>query len=253
MSTTIQTLTRGALAALLLSSTTAAAQDAPRAERRLGPATDAGEPRLQGGLSFGVGQPRGSFRRYVDDGIGVGGHALYRVDRQGAFAVRLDGGMLNYGRETMRLPLSDRPGGGRIRLDLTTTNNIAWLGLGPQLMVPRGPVRPYVNGRAGVSYFGTTSSVTGRDDVNSIARETNFDDAQFSWGGGAGVLMPVWRSARSLVFLDLGAQYHDNGGNVRYLREGGIRDLPDGGLQLDVIRSRADLITWHVGVSVGAR
>ena len=81
MSTTIQTLTRGALAALLLSSTIAAAQDAPHAERRLGPATDAGEPRLQGGLSVSVGQPRGPFRRYVDDGIGVGGHALYRVDR----------------------------------------------------------------------------------------------------------------------------------------------------------------------------
>jgi hypothetical protein len=58
---------------------------------------------------------------------------------------------------------------------------------------------------------------------------------------------------RSLVFLDLGARYHDNGRSVRYLREGGIRDLPDGDVQLDVIRSRADLFTWHVGVSVGGR
>jgi hypothetical protein len=40
---------------------------------------------------------------------------------------------------------------------------------------------------------------------------------------------------------------------VRYLREGGIRDLPNGGVRLDVIQSRADLITYHVGVSIGAR
>jgi hypothetical protein len=67
------------------------------------------------------------------------------------------------------------------------------------------------------------------------------------------VLVPVRRTARALVFLDIGARYHDNGRDVRYLREGGVRDLPDGGIQLDRIRSRADLITWHVGVSVGVR
>jgi hypothetical protein len=141
-----------------------------------------------------------------------------------------------------------------VQLDVTTTNDIAWFGVGPQIMAPRGLVRPYVNGTAGVSYFATISSVSGRDGLNaSFAHDTNLDDAHFSWSGGAGVLMPVWRNKRSLVFVDLGAQYHDNGRNVRYLREGGIRDLPDGGLQLDVIRSRADLITWHLGVSVGGR
>ena len=119
-----------------------------------------------GGLSFSVGQPRGAFNRYVDEGYGIGAHGLYR---------------------------------------------------------------------------------------ESFAEDTNFDDAQFSWGGGAGVLVPLFQNARSLVFLDLGARYHDNGRNVRYLREGGIRDLPGGGVQMDVIRSRADLVTWHVGVSVGGR
>jgi opacity protein-like surface antigen len=252
MSSTTRVLTRGTLAALLLCSS-AAAQEVPGGERPLGPSTTTGEPRFQSGLSFTVGQPRGAFRRYIDDGFGVGGHALYRLDRQGAFAVRLDGGYLNYGRETLRIPFGTGTGGGRVGLDLTTTNNIAWLGLGPQLMAPRGPVRPYVNGTAGVSYFATTSSVSGREDLDAFAHDTNFDDAQFSWGAGAGVLVPVWHNRRSLVFVDLGAQYHDNGRNVRYLNEGGIRDLPNGGLQLDVIRSRADLITWHLGVSVGAR
>jgi hypothetical protein len=253
MPATPRILTQGALAALLLAPLAAGAQDASTGPRLLGPATAAGEPRFMGGLSFTVGQPRGAFRRYVDDGYGVGAHGLYRVDRAGAFALRLDGGFLNYGRETLRVPLNTGPGGGRVQLDLTTTNNLFWLGAGPQLMAPRGPVRPYVNGTAGVSYFATTSSVKGRNNTESFAEDTNFDDAQFSWGGGAGVLVPLHRSARSLVFLDVGAQYHDNGRNVRYLREGGIRDLPNGNVQLDVIRSRADLLTWHVGVSVGGR
>jgi hypothetical protein len=253
MPATPRILTRGALAALLLAPLAAPAQDASTTPRPLGPATASGEPRFMGGLSLSVGQPRGAFHRYVANGVGVGGHGLYRVDREGIFALRLDGGFLNYGRETLRVPLNTGPGGGRVQLDLTTTNNIFWLGAGPQLMAPRGVVRPYVNGTAGFSYFATTSSVKGRNNEESFAEDTNFDDAQFSWGGGAGVLVPLYRNARSLVFLDLGARYHDNGRNVRYLREGGIRDLPNGDLQLDVIRSRADLLTWHVGVSVGGR
>jgi hypothetical protein len=240
-------------AALLLTPSPAAAQTASGVTNDLGPATASGEPRFQGGVSFSAGQPRGAFHRYVDDGYGLGAHGLFRVGREGALALRLDGGFLNYGRETLRLPLSTRPGGGRVQLDLTTTNNIFWLGVGPQLMAPRGVVRPYVNGTAGFSYFATTSSVRGRNNAESFAEDTNYDDAQFSWGGGAGVLVPVRRGARSLVFLDLGARYHDNGRNVRYLREGGVRDMPNGDVQLDVIRSRADLITWHVGVSIGGR
>lgn len=253
MTATSTMLHRGALvAAIVLSARTVAAQPATDTPR-LGPATAAGEPRFMGGVSLTVGQPRGTFDRYVDTGFGVGAHGLYRVDRAGIVALRLDGGFLNYGHETTRVPLSSTVGG-RILVDLTTTNNIAWLGVGPQLMAPRGAVRPYVNGTAGVSYFGTTSSVQGSDDTNApFARTTNYDDTQFSWGGGAGVLVPVRRSARTLVSLDLGARYHDNGRNVRYLREGGVRDLPNGGLQLDVVQSRADLITYHVGVSIGAR
>jgi hypothetical protein len=216
-------------------------------------ATSTGEPRFMGGVSFDIGQPSGAFNRYVDEGFGIGAHGLYRVGQTGALAVRLDGGFLNYGRETTRVALSSTVGG-RIMVDLTTTNNLAWLGVGPQLMAPHGAIRPYANAIAGLSYFATTSAVqgTGGDD-EPFARTTNYDDTQFSWGGGAGVLVPVSNGARTRVFLDLGARYHDNGRNVRYLREGGIRDQPNGGILLDVIQSRADLITYHLGVSVGVR
>ena len=112
-----------------------------------------------GGVSFDVGQPSGAFNRYVDEGFGIGAHGLYRVGRSGAFAVRLDGGFLNYGRETTRVALSSTVGG-RIMVDLTTTNNIAWLGVGPQLMAPSGAIRPYVNGTAGLSSLRAAASIT---------------------------------------------------------------------------------------------
>ncbi len=223
------------------------------ADQKHGPVTAGGEPRFQGGLSLSVAQTLGDFHQYVKDGVGVAGHALYRVDRQGAFALRLDGGFLNYGNETIRLPLSTQPGGGRVELEVTTSNNIFWLGVGPQLMAPAGRVRPYVNAIAGFSYFATTSSVAGADNEYSFADDTNLDDATLSWGGGAGVLIPVSHKSRSLVFIDIGARYHNNGKSVQYLREGGIQDLPGGAIQLNPIRSRADMVTWHVGVSVGVR
>jgi hypothetical protein len=254
MSIARRILFRGALAAILVGPLPAVAQGASPESRSFGPATASGEPRLMGGLTLGIGQPRGAFRQYVAEGVGAGAHALYRIDRRGALAVRLDGGILNYGNETVPVPPQAGPGGGRVRLELTTSNNIFWLGVGPQLMAPRGPVRPYVNGIAGFSYFATTSSVKGRSASDeAFAHDTNFDDAQFSWGAGGGLLVPVFRNARSLVAVDVGARYHDNGRQVRYLREGGVRDLSNGGVQLDVIRSRADLITWHLGVSIGGR
>src|SRR5688500_14849811 len=80
-------------------------------DHKLGPATASGEPRFQGGVSLSVAQTLGDFHEYVKDGFGVAGHALYRVDRQGAFALRLDGGFLNYGNESIWLPLSTLPGG----------------------------------------------------------------------------------------------------------------------------------------------
>jgi hypothetical protein len=247
-------LVRGALRASLVAPAALAAQEEGSVIRRLGPATSSGEPRLMGGLTLSIGQPQGDFHRYVSNGVGVGANGLFRVDPAGAFAIRLDGGFLNYGRERKQIPLSGVPGGGRIRLDLTTSNNIVWLGAGPQLMAPRGPVRPYVNGTAGFSYFATTSSVEGRNnDDQPFAEDTNYDDLTFSWGGGGGLLIPVHRSRETMVFLDVGARYHNNGRNVRYLREGGIRDLPNGGIELSVIESRADLVTWHIGVSIGGR
>jgi hypothetical protein len=212
--------------------------------------TGLGLPRFYGGGGVLGAQPQGEFADFVDAGFGVGGHALLRLDERGLFGIRLDGGFLNYGSETKRVPLSGTIGG-RIRVDVNTTNNIFFLGAGPQLLLPTGSFRPYVNGNVGFSVFATTSSVEGVDSAQPFASDDNYSDATLSYGGGAGFYIPVYRG-KNTVSLDIGARYHSNG-RVKYLREGSIVDLPNGDIEITPIRSRADLITYHLGVSVSAR
>lgn len=245
--------TRAARLALASLLSLAPAALAAQIEDNRPPVTRDGEPRFMGGLAFAVAQPTGQFRQYVNSGIGLNAHGMYRAGGSGIFALRIDGSFVQYGSETKRVMLSPTVGG-RIRVDLTTSNNIAWFGVGPQLMVPRGPLRPYVNGAVGFSYFATQSSIEGIDDPEDrdLFQNTNMSDAALSYGGGAGLLVPVGHGKRSQVFIDVGARFHNNG-RVRYLREGGIEDLPNGDIVLHPINSTANLWTYHIGVSIGAR
>jgi len=194
-------------------------------------------------------RPQGEFRDFVDQGWGGGLHYIHRLSRDGALAVRVDGSYLNYGHESFRVPLSGTIGG-RVNVDVTTTNNIAFLGVGPQIGLPSGALRPYVNGFVGVSYIWTQTSVEGTNNDNDpFASSTNYDDATFAYGGGAGLYIPV-RRGHTPVSIDAGLTYRRNG-QADYLREGGITDNPDGSITLSPIRSDTDLLTFHIGVSVG--
>jgi hypothetical protein len=203
------------------------------------------------GAGFTYGRPIGDFLNYVDQGLGFDAFFRYGLDRQGILSFKIDGGMLIYGRETFRVPLSSTIGG-RVLVDLTTSNNIIWLGVGPQLTMPVGFLRPYANASAGFSYFFTESSVEGSsNDNNPFASTTNYSDATFRYGFGWGLLIP-FTTGRSEWAIDLGAMYHGNG-QVRYLREGGIEDLPDGSIVLHPIQSDANLLTYRLGFSIGIR
>jgi hypothetical protein len=202
------------------------------------------------GASFTYGRPVGDFLRYVDEGYGVDGFLRWNLESQGILSLKLDGGFLIYGSETMRVPLSTTVGA-RILVDLTTSNNIAWMGFGPQLTLPIGPLRPYGNAAIGFSYFFTESSVEGSDDAFDFANTTNFEDFTFRYGFGWGVVIP-FQSTGTEWGIDIGAMYHGNG-QVRYLREGGITDLPGGSIILNPIQSDANLITYRLGFSVSFR
>jgi hypothetical protein len=200
-----------------------------------------------GGGAF-VAQPVGEFKNYVSNGFGGGGHLLLRVDRQGFLALRADVGYLIYGHETKRVSL---PTAGRVEFDVTTSNNILTYSIGPQLMVPTGPIRPYVNAMAGGAYFFTESSIGGSDNESDFASTRNFGDNVPSYGYGGGIFVPfAVRNAH--IGLDIGARFIRNG-HTRYLREGGITDLPDGGYTVSPIDSETNLVVYHIGITAGLR
>jgi hypothetical protein len=204
-------------------------------------------PRTFLGGNVLVAQPQDQFASYVKVGAGFGFHLLQQLDREGILALRLAGDFLIYGHETERVPLS--PTIPRIAVDVTTSNNIVMLGIGPQLMVPSGSVRPYLNGTVGFSYFFTESSVSGTDNSVEFASTKNFDDFTFAWTGGAGVYIPV-HAGRTPVSIDVGARYHGNG-RARYLREGSIQDDGAGGIIITPIESNTNLVTYQIGVTFG--
>jgi opacity protein-like surface antigen len=207
-------------------------------------------PVLFGGLQATYARPTGEFREYVKHGGGMNVNVLWTPQREGIFGLRADGGFVVYGSERQRVCFSSTVGC-RVQLDLRTTNSIASLNAGPQLMVPRGAVRPYANAGIGLAYFATTSELEGTRDNQPFASTTNFDDLTFAWLAGGGVLVPL-SSGRNVVMLDLGARYNGNG-QVEYLRKGDIQDNPDGSISFTPTRSQANLWAFHVGVSVGIR
>lgn len=210
-----------------------------------------GPPRFAIGGGLNYGRPVGDFYDYVEQGWGFDAFFRWNADPKGILSLRVEGGYLSYGRETKRVPLSSTIGG-RILVDLTTSNNIVWLGLGPQLTLPVPYLRPYVNATAGFSYFFTESSVEGSNNNNEpFASTKNYDDATFAWGAGGGLLIP-FNTRSGEVAIDLGARFHGNG-QVRYLREGSIVDLPGGGIEINPIQSEANLVTFRLGVAFSFR
>lgn len=224
---------------------------APRADAQLfeDRRTEKSPPRAYLGGNFMVAAPTGEFASYVDNGFGFGAHILYQFDDPGIMALRIDGSILVYGHETLNVPLT--PTTGRIRVDVTTSNNIGSLHIGPQFMAPNGRFRPYLNGGVGFSNFFTYSSVEGTRDESPFASSTNYSDFVWSWTAGGGIYIPVSRG-RTPVSIDLGARYHRNG-ETRYLREGSIEESGTGEIFFDPIQSETNLLVYQIGVSVGIR
>jgi hypothetical protein len=205
--------------------------------------------RFAGGVSFVLARPVGQFANFVNIGAGFDGFIVGHFDRRRIVGLRFDGRVIIYGSETVTRPLSTTVP--RITVDVTTTNLIASAGVGPQVTLPGHRVRPYAFGTVGFSYFGTESSVEGEADLVPFASSTNFDDVTFALAGGGGLLIGLSRGKTPLS-LDLSGEFV-NHSRTRYLREGGIRDLPDGTIVVSPIESSTNMVLFKVGVAVGIR
>lgn len=190
-------------------------------------------------------QPKGQFASNIGNGGGLSGTALFRLDERGYVQLRFDGGGAEYGSETKRIPLN--PITGRVSFEVETTNMIAWAGLGGQLQIPDGPVRPYVNGSLAYTDFSTESSLKGTNDTFGDLSTRNQHDGSHAWVYGAGVNVPFGRKFTSGM-LNIGARYY-RGAEASYLKEGDITDNPDGTISFTPRRSRTDMILWQLGAS----
>lgn len=227
-----------ALAGLLIRSSALAGQEA------LATAPDSTTiPRWHVGGAFDIGQPTGRFKQNVSNAVGLQAHLLLRLDARGNTALRLQAGWLNYGHESEQVCLGATPGC-RIRANVSTSNSIVSLSIGPEWSVPLRKIRLYGHGLVGVSRFATLSALGGGILPDVVAADENYGDTGFFWSGGGGIQLRL--NKRSA--LDVGVAYQGHG-RRNYLIEGGITDNPDGSLDFDVKRSAADLVTIRLGFS----
>ncbi len=191
-------------------------------------------------------QPTGDFGLIVDEGWGVELGGRYELESTGLLSVRGSLGFINYGNETLRFCSVY---GCRVGIDLDTRNNILSFGVGPEIGVQVGPLRPYARAAVGVGYFQTTSGLSGDDSGFTYASTNNFDDVVFQKRVGLGFGLRV-SNGRNPVWLDFGADYHHNG-TASYLREGDIVDRPDGSIVIFPRRTEANLWSFRLGATVG--
>jgi hypothetical protein len=203
--------------------------------------------RLSGGIYGQGSDPRGDFGKNTGTGWGAGGSLVMRLDPASIVNLRLDASFLTYGNSSRRIPLSGT--GGLIQLDLRTSNNIASVVGGVQLLGPTGPITPYAAVLGGFSVFWTESTVEGSQEVNTpFASTTNSNDAALAYGGAAGLYIRVANGARP-VRIDLGARVlrHDN---AMYLTDERVREAYQNDRAPQPIRGRADFVTYYAGVNV---
>jgi hypothetical protein len=212
-------------------------------------AEDEMRPRMYAGVALAIAQPRDEFAEYVPVGGGLSAFFRAHVDDTGWVAVRVQGSFINYGNETKRVCFSETVGC-RVELDLTTSNNIFIIGIGPEVAVPLGTTRLYGNALAGYSYFWTDSKVGGTVENEPFASTTNYSDGGFAWSFGGGMEIPLGRVSQLPILLDL-AFSHQGNGRREYLTEGGITDGPGGSIELDVKRTEANFFLWRIGVTLG--
>ncbi|MFN0100122.1 MAG: hypothetical protein ACKVS7_15745 [Gemmatimonadaceae bacterium] len=225
--------------ALLLLAASVAAQETTPAVDTTGPTIR----RWHFGVSADIGRPVGAFKKQVDNAAGLQAHLRLRLDDQGLVSLRLHGGWLNYGHESLRTCLAATPGC-RVNVSLSTANGILMLGIGPEVSVPMGKLRAYGHGLVGMSRFATLSGLGGGILPDFVAADENFGDGGFVWSAGGGVELPIGRRTA----LDLGVSYQGHG-RREYLTAGGITDNADGSVSFDVRRSSASLFAIRLGIT----
>jgi hypothetical protein len=200
----------------------------------------------EGGARFLVADPTGGFGDNVEDAaFGLELHYGLRPCPRVTFGLGLNA--MTYGSESRRYshPLVED-------YEVETSNNLAGGFLFAQWRPLTGAVQPYLEGRVGLNYLWTESSIKDEDwwDDDDVARQTNYDDWATYWGGGGGMLFRLKegdpRENKLGVYLDAKVTYQ-KGAQAEYLAEGDVSIENDRPV-FDVSRSSTDLVAYELGV-----
>ncbi|MBI5660809.1 MAG: hypothetical protein HZC46_01525 [Ignavibacterium album] len=203
------------------------------------------------GLNLTLAIPSGEFKEKVDNlGFGLSGHINFLSPKPiSPFGIGLNLGYIIYGSESRTEPLSYTIPDVYVNVD--RTNNLLNFHLLFTVGVPKGRIRPYIEGLFGGSYIYTTTSVISQGTGEEFASSTNFDDWAWSYGAGGGfaiLLSGDPNTDQNTIYLDLKGRYLF-GSEAEYLKQGSVR-IENGRVQYDISKSKTDLITVHAGVLI---
>lgn len=212
----------------------------------------AGE-RFQAGGFFMMGTPQNDFRDFVQRGA-YGGN-FYFAHRLGRSPVLLGAGFgfMFYGWNEREVPFSQTVPD--VFVDVVTMNYVLRGHVFLRMQPSRGRLRPYLDALLGLNHLRTDTRVEddGWDNQEAIASTNWIQDTAVSYGMGGGLMIPLrYHSNRrgkgsTGIYLDIGMRFL-KGGRAEYMVEN--REIETGGAPLyDVVASKTDLLTAHIGIS----
>lgn len=202
-----------------------------------------------------ISDPRAEFDDHTDTGFGLGATYLYALTPSRAVAIGATGSFMNYGNTDREVPLSTTIPD--IRVDVETTNNMAFLQAALQVKAPLGAFQPYAIATGGFGFFSTSTTLKERLSETPILSDTNQSDGTWVYGGGGGAQIRVWTGQPgpeggepSRAYVDLGARWL-RGGEVEYLTEGSLV-TDDGEFDIDtrLVNSDIELVEYRIGVTL---
>lgn len=202
------------------------------------------------GLNLAAAIPFGEFSRNVSSGFGLTGDLSFRLVRAGWLGLRLTGGVIWYGYETID-GLVHVQG---VPLDLETTieNYVAQGAIGPQVHFAGLPISARIYGLVGMSYFETRSSVKfDGDEMDGESVKLGSRGYLGDWTPSValgGEVRWVFTGSRDgfLAGLGLNLEWRRHG-TTRYLVKGSITQV-DGQAVFEPLETRTDFLVISIGL-----
>ena len=205
-----------------------------------------------GGTSI-IGFPQNEFSKNVNNEAfgGIEGQiTLTTPSKENPFTVGLNLGLIIYGLESRRVPLSTTIPD--IIVDVERQNSMVNFHLLFQISPFEGQVKPYLEGVAGGAYLFTETRVEGSGNIYEFASTVNQDDWAWSYGLGGGILISLMESSENLtggLFLDLKSRFM-LGSEAEYLTTGDLR-VENGNLIYQTKKSSVEYFSIQIGVVAG--